>query len=470
MPFSPSQVTTDQLAPGTASEIGRRMAQDGGGSVALTNHLLDRIETQVTPIFLAATRDRALAEAQAADARLAAGRPLSSLDGVPVAWKDLVDLSGERTTVASNLFRDAPPASADAPVVANAARAGMVTLGKLNMAEFAYSALGQNPHFGTPLNPNSDEPHAPGGSSSGSGVAVAARLVPAALGSDTAGSVRIPASYCGVVGLKTSEGHIPTAGCFPLSRTQDTLGPLAQSVEDCAHLYEIFRGTPDCKLRAADLTQMSVVVPDGIVTDNLAPAVASAFEASLLRLASAGVQIRHMSMPAFGIAADMLNDLGSIVAAEAFFDHRGTMDGLAAEKMDQRVRARIEIGRSMSAADLVALWRQRVLGMAEIEAQLDGAFVAMPTTAGTAPPMAEFEDDDEAFKRLNLRANRNTSLGSIYNLPGLAIPNGRDAAGLPTSFLLSACGGDDRRLLRFGVAAESIIRNEIDNNNERNWR
>lgn len=459
MPVRQSKGAADQLVLGSAAQIGRRMARDGGGSVALAKCLLDRIEKQKTPVFLATTRARAMAEARAADARLAAGRPLSPLDGVPIAWKDLVDLSGERTTAASTLFRDAPPATADAPVVAGAARAGMVTLGKLNMAEFAYSALGQNPHFGTPLNPNSDQPHAPGGSSSGSGVAVAAGLVPAALGSDTAGSVRIPASYCGVVGLKTSEGHIPTAGCFVLSRTQDTLGPLAQSVEDCALLYEIFRGTLVCTPRAAELTQITVVVPDGIVTDNLAPAVASAFEASLSRLASAGVRIRHMSMPAFRVAADMLDDLGSIVAAEAFFDHRDTMDGPAARKIDQRVRARIEIGRSMSAADLIALWRQRIRGMAEIAAQLDGAFIAMPTTAGTAPTMAEFEGDDEAFKRLNLRANRNTSLGSFYNLPGLAIPNGNDANGLPTSILLSACGGDDRRLLRAGMATEALMRN-----------
>lgn len=459
MPFRSSHVTADQLALCTAAQIGRRMAQDGGGSVALTEHLLERIETQSTPVFLTSTRLRAMAEAQAADGRLAAGRPLSRLDGVPIAWKDLVDLSGERTTAASALFREASPASTDAPVVSNAARAGMVTLGKLNLAEFAYSALGQNPHFGTPLNPNSVEPHAPGGSSSGSGVAVAARMVPAALGSDTAGSVRIPASYCGVVGLKTSERHVPTAGCFPLSRTQDTLGPLAQSVEGCALLYDIFRGSPSDAPPAAELSQMSVVVPDGIVTENLDPAVASAFEASLSRLSAAGVRIRQLAMPAFGIAADMLSGLGSIVAAEAFFDHRATMDGPEAEKMDQRVRSRIEIGRAMSAADLVALWRQRALGMAEIAIQLDGALVAMPTTASTAPPMAAFEDDDEAFKRLNLRANRNTSLGSFYNLPGLAIPNGHDASGLPTSFLLSACGGDDRNLLRSGIASESLIRN-----------
>lgn len=463
-------ISTDQIGSGSAAQIGRRLAQDGTGAVALTEHLLERIEAQQTPIFLGVTRVRAVAEAQAADARLAAGRPLSLLDGVPIAWKDIVDLAGERTTAASPIYRKARPARVDATVVTHAARAGMVTMGKLNLAEFAYSALGQNPHFGTPLNPRSTQPHAPGGSSSGSGVAVAAGLVPTALGSDTAGSVRIPASYCGVVGFKTSEGHVSTKGCFPLSRTQDTLGPLAHSVEDCALLYDIFRGTPGPAQYSMRLSQLSIVVPDGVVVDSLQPAVAAAFQASLSSLAAAGVRIQHMSIPALDIAAEMLADLGSIVAAEAFFDHRDTMNGPLAQKMDQRVRARIEIGRSMSAADLVALWRQRISGLAEIAAQLEGAFIAMPTTAGTAPQMANFEGDDDAFKRLNLAANRNTSLGSFYNLSGLAIPNGSDTNGLPTSFLLSACGGEDRRLLSAGMAAETIIRNENNSNSERNWR
>ena len=180
-------LTSNELEHASAVQIGRRLAADKGGAVEVAKFFLERIEAQTSPVFLTVTRERALAEARAADGRLARGYSLSPLDGVPIAWKDLVNIAGTRTTAASGLFRDAPFACADAPAVRHATRAGMVTLGKVNLAEFAYSALGQNPHFGTPLNPRSSKLHAPGGSSSGSGVAVAAGLAPAAIGSDTAG-------------------------------------------------------------------------------------------------------------------------------------------------------------------------------------------------------------------------------------------------------------------------------------------
>jgi aspartyl-tRNA(Asn)/glutamyl-tRNA(Gln) amidotransferase subunit A len=446
----------------SAAEIGRLLASRKGGAVEVAEVFLDRIAAQTSPVFLTVTRERALAEARAADERLAAGRALSPLDGVPMAWKDLVDMAGTRTTAASDLFREAPLAEVDAPAVRKAARAGMVTLGKVNLAEFAYSALGQNPHFGTPLNPNALQPHAPGGSSSGSGVAIAAGLAPAAIGSDTAGSVRIPASYCGVVGFKTSERQVSTDRCFALSRTQDTLGPLAHSVEDCALIYDVLTGQLDGRLDSAPLEQLSIIVPEGYVTEDLSPAVSSAFQASLVRLERAGVRIRYMAIPALEMAAVMLRDMGSIVAAEAFHEHRMIMDGDGAASMDQRVRARIEIGRAMSADNLVALQRQRARGMVLVREALDGAFLAMPTTPDTAPALSAFEGDDAAFKHHNLRANRNTSIGSFYDLPGLAIPNGRDATGLPTSFLLSAPSGADTQLLRAGLAAEAVIRRDIE--------
>lgn len=454
--------TINALEHASAAQIGRRLAADKGGAVEVVTFFLDRIEKQTSPVFLTVTRERALAEALAADERLAAGRALSPLDGVPMAWKDLVDMAGTPTTAASDLFRNAPFADADAPAVRHAARAGMVTLGKVNLAEFAYSALGQNPHFGTPLNPKATTPHAPGGSSSGSGVAVAAGLAPAAIGSDTAGSVRIPASFCGVVGFKTSEGQVATDGCFALSRTQDTLGPLAHSVEDCALIYQAITSQLAGRMEPTQLAQLSIIVPEGFVTDDLSPAVAVAFQTSLDRLERGGVRIRHMAIPALEEAAAMLRDLGSIVAAEAFHEHRSVMDGEGAARMDQRVRARIEIGRTMSAHDLVALQRQRGRGMALIRAALNGAFLAMPTTPDTAPALSAFEGDDNAFKHHNLRANRNTSIGSFYDLPGLAIPNGRDAAGLPTSFLLSAPSGADTDLLRAGLSVEAVIRQNIE--------
>ena len=455
-------LTSNELEHASAVQIGRRLAADKGGAVEVAKFFLERIEAQTSPVFLTVTRERALTEARAADARLAGGYALSPLDGVPIAWKDLIDIAGTRTTAASDLLRDAPLANADAPAVRHAARAGMVTLGKVNLAEFAYSALGQNPHFGTPLNPRNSKPHAPGGSYSGSGVAVAAGLAPAAIGSDTAGSVRIPASFCGVVGLKTSEGQVSTDGCFALSRTQDTLGPIAHSVEDCALIYQVITGQVDGQISSSPLEKLSIIVPTGFVVDELSRAVSSNFQTSLDRLKAAGVQIRHMAIPALEVAADMLRDLGSIVAAEAFHEHRNIMDGDGAVLMDERVRARIEIGRMMSAHDLVSLQRQRACGMKLIHDALDGAFLAMPTTPDTAPALSDFEGDGEAFKYHNLRANRNTSIGSFYDLPGLAIPNGQDAIGLPTSFLLSAPSGADIRLLRAGMATETIIRTDIE--------
>lgn len=451
----------DSLQHASAAEIGRLLIAHRGGAVQVAEHFLSRIQNQTSSVFLNVTRERALAEARSADERLAAGRALSPLEGVPIAWKDLIDMAGTRTSVASILFRDVPIAEVDAPAVRRASQSGMVNLGKVNLAEFAYSALGQNPHFGTPLNPNAQEPHAPGGSSSGSGVAVAAGLAPVAIGSDTAGSVRIPASFCGVVGFKTSEGQVSTDRCFALSRTQDTLGPLAHSVEDCALVFNALTGQSGRPTTTATLEQLCIMVPEGFVTDGLSPAVATAFQGSLERLERAGVRIRRQLIPALDTAAVMLREIGSIVAADAFHEHSRVMDSSDANRMDQRIRARIEIGRSMSAADLVALQRQRMHGMAEIQVALDGAFLAMPTTPDTAPAMSAFEGDDAAFAHHNLRANRNTSIGSFYDLPGLAIPNGRDAAGLPTSFLLSAPSGTDHQLLAAGIAAEKTIRNDI---------
>ncbi|MEO0362527.1 MAG: amidase family protein, partial [Pseudomonadota bacterium] len=359
---------------------------------------------------------------------------------------------------ASALFREAAPAAADAPVARFAARAGLVTIGKLNLAEFAYSALGQNPHFGTPLNPRADAPTAPGGSSSGSGVAVAAGLAPIAVGSDTGGSVRIPAAFCGVVGYKTSRGLLPLEGVFPLSRSQDTLGPLALNVEDCALAAAALSGDPRPAPAPADLAGLTILAPTGALTADLDDAVGAAFEASLARLSAAGARIRRDALPPLDDAAAMLAERGSIIAADAYFEHQALIDGPEAARLDRRVRARIEIGRRMTAADLTALLRQREAGGAALAAALDGALLALPTTPGAAPPLAAFEGDDEAFRRLNLRAARHTSVGAFYDTPGLAIPNGRDAAGLPTSFLLSALHGDDGKLIRAGLAAERLIR------------
>lgn len=446
----------------TAATLGRAIAAGDLDPVSFAEAVLERIEAQTSPVFLAVIRDRAVKEAQAARERARSGRMLSALDGVPIAWKDLIDMDGERTTAASDLFREAPAAKADAPIVANAAAAGMVSLGKLNLTEFAYSGIGLNPHYGTPLNPHStDGPRSPGGSSSGSGAAVAGNLAPIAIGTDTGGSVRIPAAFNGVTGYKTSEGRITSRGVFALSETLDTVGPLAQTVEDCVLAEAAMRGTVGNLIQRAAPGALHVFVPETIVLDELEPAVSANFEASLQRLATAGVAIARGTLPEFAEAAALAAEIGTITAAEAYLEHAERVDGPARERIDRRVVARIDLGKTMSAAGLLRLQRARAAAMASLAARLDGALLAMPTTPHVAPLTAPLEADDALFHQINLLTLRNTAIGNFLNLPGVAIPNGTGNAGMPTSFLLSAPGGEDDRLLGAALALEGLIRGDI---------
>lgn len=448
------------LALKSASAIGAALARGEASPVDLALHLLERIDAQTSPVFLTVTRERALAEARAAAARLEAGRPASPLDGVPIAWKDLVDMAGVRTTAASDLYRDVPPATRDAPCVARAAAAGMVSLGKLNLTEFAYSGIGLNPHFGTPINPHGATPRAPGGSSSGSAVAVAAGLAPCTIGTDTGGSVRLPAAFNGVVGYKASEGRIPKDGVFALSPTLDTVGPLGRSVMDCVLVEAALRGVAVTEVRRRPVHGLRIFVPEGVALSDLAPAVAANFEAALARLSAAGAIVTRGPCPELEEAARLAAEIGTVTAAEAYVTHRALMDGPEKARIDRRVVARIEGGQRMSAAGLLTLQQARARGMASLRARLGGALVAMPTTPHAAPEIAPLEADDAVFHRVNLKSLRNTSLGNFLNMPGLAIPNGTDAEGMPTSFLLSAMGGEDDRLLGAGLSAETIIRGD----------
>lgn len=455
----------------TAALIGRAIAARELDPVSFTEVLLERIAAQSSPVFLTVTRDRALAEAKAARDRAQTGRMLSPLDGVPIAWKDLIDMANERTTAASDLFRDAAPAGADAPIVANAAAAGMVSLGKLNLTEFAYSGIGLNPHYGTPLNPRSgDGPRSPGGSSSGSGVAVAGNLAPVAIGTDTGGSVRIPAAFNGITGYKSSEGRIDATGVFALSRTLDTVGPLAQTVEDCILADAAMRGIVGGMVHRADPKSLRVFVPESVVLDGLETAVAANFEAVLERLQSAGVSITRGRLPEFEEAAALTGEIGTITAAEAYFEHAERVDGPDRARIDRRVVARIDLGKAMSATGLLRLQRARLAAMASLAARLDGALLAMPTAPHVAPLTAPLEADDALFHKTNLLTLRNTAIGNFLNLPGVAIPNGTGEGGMPTSFLLSAPAGADERLLGAALALEDLIRGDTPHDRNKNVR
>ncbi len=450
----------DRLAMLPGAALARLYLGGQADPVAVTEAVFERIERLGDPaVFITLTPDRARREAEASARRYREGRPLGPLDGVPLAWKDLVDLAGTPTTAGSALLRAAPPAAADAPIAAAAAAAGLVSIGKTNLTEFAFSALGLNPHFGTPRNPHGGaEPRVPGGSSSGSAVAVAAGIVPIAIGSDTGGSVRIPAAFCGTVGYKTSWGRVPSEGVFMLAPSLDTIGPLARSVEDCVLIDAAMRGLAVPGIRRADPASIRLLVPETVVLDGAEPEVIANFERSIAALERAGVTIRRAAFPVFDEIIETIRRHGTLATAEALAEHEARLDGPERAQIDPRVVQRIELGRKMTALDLIRIQRARRRLAAAAAEVLDGALLAFPTLPFTAPPVAPLEADVERFHATNIATLRNTMLGNFLGQCGLALPNGTGRDGLPTSFALHAPGDADERLLAAGLAIEPVLR------------
>ena len=449
----------ETIADRTASGIAHAYRTGEAGPVAVTECLLERIEkAKDGNVFLEVAQQRALDEARAAETRYKAGRPLSPLDGIPVAWKDLFHVAGTKTTAGSLLLKDMPARSEDISCVANTVAAGVVTLGKVNMTEFAYSGLGLNPHFGTAANPNDLEtPRAPGGSSSGSGAAVAARLAPIAIGSDTGGSVRVPASYNGVVGFKTSTGRIDKSGFLPLASTFDTIGPLARSVEDCILADMALRGAVVSPVKRAALSALTLVVPTNVVMDDLQEAVLENFERSLRALEAGGASIVRKQLVSLDTIMEMTAKHGTLIAAEAYTEYHEIADGEDGKRLDRRVLSRMMGGKRMSSRDVLTIQRQRARLIPQIKASLEGALLVMPTTPITAPEIAPLEADDDVFHRVNQLTLRNTSLTNVLDMCGVAMPNGRDGKGMPTSILISAPWGEDERLLGASLAMEPVV-------------
>ncbi|MGO4657157.1 amidase, partial [Ensifer sp. 2YAB10] len=307
-------------------------------------------------IFVELTPERATRHAEAASRRLRAGRSLGMLDGLPVAWKDLFDTAGNVTTAGSTVLQANAPATADAPVVATVAAAGMVSVGRTNMSEFAFSGLGINPHHGTPRNPAaSDVERIPGGSSSGSAVAVAAGLVPAAIGTDTGGSVRIPAAMTGIVGYKATRGRYAMKGVYPLAESLDSLGPLCHTVQDAVWVDAAMHGLTAPTVRRADLSGVALVIPETVVFDDAEPEVVETFEDAIKRLEKAGVAVSRRAFPAFSAVFGLMARHGALVTAEAYALHRERLAGPEANAIDPRVVARIRLGEKITMPDYIAL-------------------------------------------------------------------------------------------------------------------
>jgi aspartyl-tRNA(Asn)/glutamyl-tRNA(Gln) amidotransferase subunit A len=436
----------------------RRTLVTPGSHQALIEGVLDAAAAPAAAqVYLAALAEEARAAARAADAALAAGTPLPPLAGLPVSVKSLFDVAGHVTLAGSTLRRGEPPATADAAVVARLRAAGAALTGHTNMTEFAFSGVGINPHYGTPRNPcDASVARIPGGSSSGAAVSVALGLAVAGLGSDTGGSIRIPAALCGLVGFKNTQARTPLAGAFPLSHTLDTACAMARTVRCCLTVDAVLSGAPlDVPAAAPSVAGLRLALPQTLVLDALEPAVARAFERVLTRLSAAGAQIVPLPLAELAEIAQ-INAPGGFSAVEAWAVHRQAMQ-TRRDEFDPRVASRLAPGEGVSAAEYTLMLQRRRDWIARVGARLAGfdAFIC-PTVPLLAPPLAELVASDEAFFHANRQLLRNTF--TVNFLDGCAFSLPCQAPGeLPVGLMLAAPGGADAALARVALAVEALL-------------
>ncbi len=397
--------------------------------------------------------DRARAAAAAQDQLRDAGYTASPLAGLPVSIKDLFDMAGEQTLAGSKALDDRPVALADAPIVARLRAAGAVIIGRTNMTEFAFSGVGINPHYGTPGNPY-DRLRVPGGSSAGAPISVADGCAVVAIGTDTGGSVRIPAALCGVVGLKPTAKRISREGAIPLSTTLDSIGPLANSVACCAVADAVMAGETPIAPEPVPIEALRLGVPQSFVLDDLAPEVASAFAAACTALSRAGARVVDLPLDELR-DYPRLSDRGLLVNSEAFAWHEELL-ARRGNEYDPRVRSRIEFGRDVSAAAYIRLCAERADFISRVATRTaDFDALLMPTVAITAPPIAAFAEDKEYF-RLNGLILRNTAVINFLDRCAITLPIQPPGAA-PVGLMMVGEHGDDRRLLAMARSVEATL-------------
>lgn len=402
-------------------------------------------------VFTLRADDRARRDAAAADA--SSRRP--PYWGVPTTIKDNVDIAGEVTTAGSKVLARNPPAAKDAPVAARLKAAGFINLGRTNMTEFAFAAIGVNPHYGTPRNPAFTDERIPGGSSTGAAVSVALDIVPAAIGSDTGGSVRIPAALCGITGFKPTFGAITNEGTYPLAASVDTIGVLARDVTDCAAMFDVIRDRPGTARTAPALRGLRLAAPQNYVRDNLDDAVARAFDAALARLADAGAEIVPLTLPEIDEIPE-LHKNGTMVMAEAYALLKDVVRGREAD-CDPRIVARVLAGEKVTPETYSAIMRRRAELQALIARRLAGVEAyLMPTVAITAPAFAEVEAVG-AYLAANALILRNATVVNFMGHCAISLPC--HAAGTaPVGLSVAMLGDRDDALLALAHSVEQALK------------
>ncbi|PHS08468.1 MAG: amidase [Blastopirellula sp.] len=443
-------------------DLSRKLESKKVTSESLVRDVFDQIdapEKQGDLAFLSLYRERALAEATLVDQAREKGLSLPKFAGIPIAVKDLFDVRGEVTRAGSRVLDHMEPAVQDAEVVRNLRLAGFIVVGKNNMTEFAYSGLGINDHFGTPLNPyDKINDRVPGGSSSGAAVSVAEEMVPAAIGTDTGGSCRIPAAFCNVVGFKPSSNRVSKTGCVPLSKTLDCIGAFATSVSCCSVIDSVLSGGIGEDVESRPEGGLRLGVLEGYVTENLDETVASAYQEALTRLSHRGVRLTPITINELAELPN-INSKGGFVGSEAYAWHKELLE-TRGEFYDPWVRARFSAGESQTAADYILLGehRSRIRAAVSEKHSLFDAFV-LPTVQIVPPKLSDLEAP-EASNPTNLLCLRNTAVGNFLDCPAISIPC-QDANSLPVGLMLMGQTGDDRSLLSIARGLEQIIRGRL---------
>jgi aspartyl-tRNA(Asn)/glutamyl-tRNA(Gln) amidotransferase subunit A len=409
-------------------------------------------------VFISTAPAAAMEAARQVDARRKRGDPLPLLAGIPISVKDLFDIRGELTRAGARLRERAAPAERDAVVIERLRRAGAILVGRTNMTEFAFSGLGLNPHFGTPLNPHARAIGLiPGGSSSGAAVSVTDHMAAAAVGTDTGGSVRIPAALCGLTGYKPTARTVPTDGVFPLSQTLDSVGPLGWTVDCCAIVHAVLAGIDPPPPDVLPPPHMRLGVVRNYYTDGMDETAARCYERALRRLHDAGVRLETIDFPELQ-SLPSINRNGGISAYESLAIHRDTIRRHEAE-YDPFVLGRILRGRSIDDAEYSELLRTRALyteRLTELIARYELDALLAPTVPVVAAPVVACLDRDEAM-RINQLVLRNPSGINFMDGCAISMPCQREGD-LPVGLMLIQSSGRDDLLLAAARGVESLLR------------
>jgi aspartyl-tRNA(Asn)/glutamyl-tRNA(Gln) amidotransferase subunit A len=439
-------------------ELAQALAEGTTTSRALIEESLARIadaDGEGSRAFIKVHPEQARAMADAADSLRRVNRAPGPYAGIPIALKDLFDIAGEPTPAGSAVLADAPPAPAHAAAVARMLGAGFIPIGRANMTEFAFSGLGINPHYGTPASPwDRASKRIPGGSSSGTAVAVADGMAAAGLGTDTGGSCRIPAAFCGIVGYKPTARRVPIGGVLPLAPSLDSVGPLAPSVACCAAIDAILAAETPRALVPARLNGLRLAVPDSLVLEDMDDTVAAAFERALSTLSAAGARVEKARFAPFD-ALPQINAKGGFAASEAYAWHRSLLASKGS-LYDPRIRARIIRGEAIGAADYLDL----VAARARLIAAFDRATapydcVITPTVPIVPPPIGALVDE-RRYNSVNMLILRNTALGNFFDRCAISVPCHRPGDA-PVGLMLMGETMGDARLFGIAAAVEAAL-------------